>query len=92
LRGILQGRTGFGATVFGEKGIAPAGEFGGYEPLLAEIAKFFQTGKPPFTAEQTLEIYSFLEAADESKRQGGVPVTLSKVLEKAHQAAAAPAK
>ena len=86
LRGILQGRTGFGATVFGDKGIAPAGEFGGYEPLLVEIVKFFRTGQPPFSVEQTLEIYSFLEAADESKRQGGVPVTLSSVLEKARAA------
>jgi predicted dehydrogenase len=87
-RGILQGRTGFGATVFGEKGIAGAGEFGGYEPLLVEIAKFFRTGQVPFSIEQTLEIYAFLEGADESKRQGGVPVTLSSVLAKARQAAA----
>jgi predicted dehydrogenase len=88
-RGILQGRTGFGATVFGDKGIAPAGEFGGYPPLLVEIAKFFRTGQPPFSAEQTLEIYAFMEAADESKRQGGVPVTLSSVLAAARAAALA---
>jgi len=89
-RGILQGRTGFGATVFGDKGIAPSGEFGGYPPLLVEIANFFRTGQPPFSAEHTLEIYAFMEAADESKRQGGVPVTLSSVLAKAREAAAAP--
>lgn len=85
LRGIQQGRVGFGATVFGEKGIAPAGKFEGYEPLLVEIAKFFRTGKPPVTPEQTLEIYAFLEGADESKRQGGVPVSLESVLEKARK-------
>lgn len=88
LRGILQGRTGFGATVFGEKGIAPSGDFAGYEPLLVEIANFFRTGQPPFSAEQTLEIYAFLEAADESKRQGGGPVTLASVLAKARAEAA----
>jgi hypothetical protein len=87
LRGILRGQTGFGATVFGEKGIAPAGPFEGYAPLLAEIAKFFRSGKPPVTVEQTLEIYAFMEAADESKRQGGVPVSLESVLAKARQAA-----
>jgi len=87
-RGILQGRTGFGATVFGDKGIAPSGDFGGYPPLLIEIANFFRTGQPPFSAEHTLEIYAFMEAADESKRQGGVPVTLSSVLAKAREAAA----
>lgn len=86
-RGILQGRVDFGATVFGEQGIAPSGGFSGYEHLLVEIAKFFRTGKPPVTAEQTLEIYTFLEAADESKRQGGVPVTLESVLKKAREAA-----
>jgi hypothetical protein len=87
-RGILQGRVGFGATVFGDQGIAPSGDFGGYEPLLVEIAKFFRTGQPPVTAEQTLEIYAFLEGADESKRQGGVPVSLASVLEQARQRAA----
>lgn len=88
-RGILQGRTGFGATVFGDKGIAPAGEFGGYPPLLVEIANFFRTGQPPFSADETLEIYAFMEAADESKRQGGIPVTLRSVLDQARAAASA---
>jgi len=88
LRGIQQGRVGFGATVFGDKGIAPAGKFEGYEPLLVEIAKFFRTGQPPVTPAQTLEIYAFLEAADESKRQGGLPVSLESVLEKARKEAA----
>ncbi len=87
-RGILRGQVSFGGTVFGDKGIAPVGKFAGYEPLLVEIAKFFQTGRPPFTVEQTLEIYAFLEGADESKRQGGVPVSLKSVLGKAQKAAA----
>ena len=89
LRGIREGARGFGGMVFGEKGIAPAGKFEGYEPLLVEIAKFFKTGKPPVTAEQTIEIYAFMEAADESKRQGGRPVSLESVLEKPRKAAAA---
>jgi predicted dehydrogenase len=87
LRGILQGRTGFGATVYGEKGIAPAGNFAGYEPLLVEIAKFFKTGKPPISVDQILEIYAFMEGADESKRQGGATVSLQSVLDKAKAAA-----
>ncbi len=87
LRGILQGRTGFGAMVFGDKGVGPAGKFEGYEPLVVEIAKFFQTRKPPVPAEQTLEIYAFMEAADESKRQGGQPVSVEGVLKKAQREA-----
>ncbi len=84
-RGILRGQTDFGATVFGEKSIAPAGKFEGYEPLLAEIAKFFKTGQPPMSAEHTLEIYAFMEAADKSLRQGGRPVSVPGVLEKAQR-------
>ena len=37
----------YGGTVFGTKGIAPVGGYGGYEPLVVEIVKFFKTGKPP---------------------------------------------
>jgi len=88
LRGIREGATNFGATVFGTKGIAPAGKFEGYAPLLVEIARFFKTGKPPIQVQQTLEIYAFMEAADESKRRGGQPVTLESVLAKARAAAA----
>jgi hypothetical protein len=89
LRGILQGQRGFGAIVYGEKGIGPAGKFEGYAPLIAEIAKYFKTGKPPVAEAVTLEIYAFMEGADESKRQGGRPVELEAVLEKARQQAAA---
>jgi hypothetical protein len=86
-RGILRGQVGFGATAFGEHGIIQAGRFDGYEPLLVEIAKFFRSGKPPVRAEQTLEIYAFMEAADESKRRGGQPVSLESVLSAARKIA-----
>jgi hypothetical protein len=89
-RGILKGRAGFGATVFGQECVRPAGEFEGYEPLLVEIARFFRTGRAPISVEETLEIYAFLEAADESKRQGGRPVALAEVLEKARREAGSP--
>jgi len=82
-RGIRRGAANFGGTAFGEKGTAPVGAFDGYRPLLVEIVKFFQTGEVPVSAEETLQIYAFMEAADESKRQGGKPVTLAEVMEKA---------
>jgi predicted dehydrogenase len=88
-RGLRAGSHGYGATVYGTKGIAPSGGYDGYEPLVVEIVKFFKTGKPPVSAEETLEIYAFMEAADESKRQGGAPVTIASVLEKAKRAASA---
>ena len=70
--------------VFGTNGFAqqkPGGD--DYAPLVREIIRFFQTGIPPVAAEETLELFAFMEAADESKRQGGRPVKISEVLEKA---------
>ena len=82
-RGIRDGQRGYGATVFGTKGIVQGGGFDGYEPLIVEIVKFFKTGKPPVSEAETLEIFAFMEAADESKRRGGRPVTLESVMKKA---------
>lgn len=82
-RGIREGKAGYGATVFGDKGISPSGGYGGYGPLVVEIAKFFKTGKAPVSAEETIEIFAFMEAADESKRQGGSPVSIEEVIQKA---------
>jgi len=47
-----------------------------YRPLVVEIVKFFQTGKPPVSNEETLEIYAFLDAAQRSKEQAGRPMPL----------------
>ncbi len=82
-RGIRKGAGSYGTIVFGSKGVVPGGGSGGYEPLLVEICKFFKTGKPPVSAEETLEIMAFMEAADESKRRGGAPVKLADVVAKA---------
>jgi predicted dehydrogenase len=85
--GTYRSHPGFGATVWGDKGIAPSGGWTGYDPLAVEIARFFVTGKPPVSPEDTLEIYAFLEAADQSKREGGRPVSIQSVLEKAQKEA-----
>jgi hypothetical protein len=58
---------------------ASVGSFDGYVPLVAEIIKFFQTGVAPVSPEETIEIFTFLEAADESKRQSGAPFKLKEV-------------
>jgi hypothetical protein len=88
-RGIRRGPSSAGAIAYGSKAIAPAERGGGYEPLCREIVRFFKTGKSPVTAEETIEIFAFMEAADESKRQGGAPVALADVLAKGRQHAAA---
>ncbi len=82
-RGLRDGTTGYGATVFGEKKITDVGPYAGYEPLVLEVVRFFHTGKPPVSKEETLEIYAFMEAADESKRHDGAPVSIREVLERA---------
>ncbi|MGE5193229.1 MAG: Gfo/Idh/MocA family protein [Deltaproteobacteria bacterium] len=98
-RGIRKGALKYSAVVFGTKGVAPAGIYGysapvkgvvppgdrymGYESVAVEIAKFFKTRKPPVTAEETFELFTFMEAAEESKRQHGVPVNLAAVLARA---------
>ncbi len=87
-RGIRAGGSGYGGTAFGEKSVASLGKFDGYGPLLVEICKFFRTGEAPVAAEETIDLYAFMEAADESKRQGFVPVKIADVKAKAAEAAA----
>jgi len=53
-----------------------AEEAADYRPLVMEIVKFFQTGKPPVANEETLEMFAFMDAAQRSKEQGGRPVAL----------------
>lgn len=87
-RGIRSGSSGYGGTAFGTKGIAPAGQYDGYKPLVVEIVKFFRSGQPPVSAEETTDLYAFMEAADESKRRGFVPVKVADVKAVAADAAA----
>lgn len=82
-RGTRTGKHDYGGTVYGAKGNFPLGPFKGYDNLLVQIIDFFKTGKVPVSAEETLEIYAFMEAADESKRQGGKAVSLEAVMQKA---------
>lgn len=79
-RGVRKGRSGFGGTAFGEKGISSIGIFNGYRPLVVAIVEFFRSRKSPISEDETIEIYAFMEAADESKRQGGIPVNLPELL------------
>ena len=100
VRGIGQGVVKYSALVFGDKGVAPAGQYGyaapvngvvpktrymGYEGVATEIAKFYKSGKPPLPPEETIELFAFMEAAHESKRRGGVPVRVDEVLKMARK-------
>ena len=85
-RGLRSGKSGYGGMAYGEEDVSPIGPYDGYEPLLVKIVEFFQTGKAPVDPEETIELFAFMAAADESKRQGGQAVTISNVLEKARAA------
>ena len=81
--GIFRESASYGGVARGEKGEAPVGAFDGYAPLVVEIVKFFRTRHSPVPAAETIELFAFMEAADESKRQGGKAVPLTEVMEKA---------
>ena len=94
-RGIKKGAIKYRAMVFGDKGISPSGDYGydvpvnwvaphgeymGYKGVAIQIAKFFRTRQPPVSAAETIEIFTFMEAAHQSHARGGVPVKLADVL------------
>jgi hypothetical protein len=83
--GIYVSKQGYGATIEGDKRSGDLGKYVGYAPLVAEIVKFFKTGKAPVSPEETLEILAFMEAADASKLLGGAPVSIESVLKKAEE-------
>jgi hypothetical protein len=82
-RGIRKGKADYGSTVFGSKSIFQGSGYSGYQPLVEKICQFFQDHKPPVSAKETIEMFAFMEAADESKRRGGSPVTIEEVMAKA---------
>ena len=86
-RGIRNGKSDYGATVFSEKGITVLGKYSGYNPLLLKIVEFFESGIVPVKPEETTEIFTFMAAAEESKLNGGIPVDMGKTLEKAKKKA-----
>ncbi len=100
-RGIKKGALKYSATVFGDKGVSVAGIYGhgapvkgivptndkymGYEGIAIEMARFFKGGAAPVSAAETLELFAFMEAAHESKRQKGAAVRVADVLAKARK-------
>lgn len=78
-RGDLSGQQHYGGTAFGTKGVLEVGPGEGYAPLLEEIIVFFRTGKSPVLPDETVELYTFMEAADVSKERNGEWVELKDV-------------
>ncbi len=85
-RGTRTGPHHYGGTVFGSEGQASSGGNQGYEPLLNQIATFFDTGQPPVSADETIEIYAFMSAADASQQANGDRVLLKDMIADAEAA------
>lgn len=86
-KGTFRENKGYGGEASGDMGKAAVGSYDGYDPLLFAAVHFFRTGQSPVSEAETLEIYAFMEAADESKRRGGAEVTLDEVMTKARSQA-----
>ena len=69
-----------GGMIFTSGKPVDMGTYEGYKPLLVEILKFFKTGVVPVPPEETIEIYAFLEAASQSKKNGGAAVKIADVI------------
>ncbi|MDB6006235.1 MAG: hypothetical protein JWR15_3222 [Prosthecobacter sp.] len=83
LQAIHEGAMAFKVIRFGDNQVTEQKSEGDYTPMLREIIKFFQTKQPPISPKQTLEIYAFMAAAEESKHREGARVTLREVMVKA---------
>ena len=85
-----EGKGGYGGYAKGTKGEGEVGKYDGYAPLVVEAVKMFLTGKVPVDSHETIEMFAFMEAADESKRRGGKspegkPVKIREMIEQARQ-------
>lgn len=64
----------YGAVVFRKGGKvvqSPEKPKTGYEELVKQIVRFFETKQPPVANEVTLELFAFMDAAQRSKQAGG---------------------
>lgn len=75
-RAIIGGPYAYGGTIYLEKEAVPTGGYTGYQPLVDEILRFFETGICPVSREETLEIFTFMEASNMSLKENGALVTL----------------
>ncbi|HZK97199.1 MAG TPA: Gfo/Idh/MocA family oxidoreductase [Prolixibacteraceae bacterium] len=90
-RGSRSGVYEFGAQIFGEAENRTLGtnidkkksHNYGFIELIRSVGEYFKTGFVPVKPEETLEILAFMEAADESKKRGGIPVSIEEIIERA---------
>lgn len=84
-RGNRMGTKEYGATIFGENGIEIINKSQGYRGLWQNVIDFFETGKPPVDPAETIELLAFMEAGEESKKRGGVPVSIEEMMDRSRK-------
>jgi hypothetical protein len=85
LHGVRNAAAPARVILFGSRAVAERPAGGAYAEFARAAVDFFRTGIPPFPREETIELFAYMEAADESKRRGGVPVSIREILEAAGQ-------
>jgi hypothetical protein len=75
---LMRPYSGYGATAFSPQLIRSSDKdlYTGYRQLVAQIIKFFQTGKPPVDERETMEMFEFMDAALRSAKAGGAPAPI----------------
>ena len=69
---------GYGAVTFAGREIRQSQKdlYTGYRGLVEQIVLFFQSRVPPVPEQETLEMFSFMDAAQRSRKAGGAPARL----------------
>lgn len=80
--GTFRESKGYSGHATGSNGEMEVGAYDGYAPMVAEVIHFFRTGKSPIPPEETIEIFAFMEAADESKRRDGATIPLAETYQR----------
>ncbi|MEX0704503.1 MAG: Gfo/Idh/MocA family oxidoreductase [Planctomycetales bacterium] len=85
--GVFIEAKGYSGKAVGTAGEVKMGGDVSYRALVAQFVHYFKTGEVPVRPEETIEMFAFMEAADESKRQNGAAVALAPLIEKAREQA-----
>ena len=81
-RGLQQGKSIYGGTAYTSGGAVPVGPYQGYEVLLDEILHFFDTRIVPISEKETIEIFTFMEASNQSKQKDGKIISMEDTYKK----------
>lgn len=74
---LMEDSTTYGAVLYREGGHAEMISTNvGYAPQVADIVRFMREKKPSVAESETLEIFAFMQAAQQSLQQGSIPVKL----------------